>query len=77
MRCEKCQIEDEYIEEGWLRKAVVKLCLLHAAAPELLEALTRLYKETADYIQINNLGDMHHNKSMQDAKAAIAKAEGK
>jgi len=51
-------------------------CLM-AAAPDLLEALKILYEETADYIRINNLGDVHHNCSMQMARAAIAKAEGR
>lgn len=49
---------------------------LIAAAPELLDALRILYEETADYIRINNLGDVHHNRSMQFARDAIAKAEG-
>jgi len=74
MDCTNCCITHTKERGGHL---IIKLCPLHAAAPELLEALTQLYKETADYIQINNLGDTHHNKSMQDAKAAIAKAEGK
>ncbi len=38
---------------------------------ELEEALTLLYKETADYIRINNLGDVHHNLSMQMARDAL------
>jgi hypothetical protein len=49
---------------------------LIAAAPELLAALKALYEETADYIRINYLGDVHHNHSMQMARDAIAKAEG-
>lgn len=48
---------------------------LVAAAPELLDALRMLYEETADYIRINNLGDVHHNHSMQSARDAIAKAK--
>ena len=64
-------------KDGFVYSFAVKTKIAHlwAAAPELLEALTQLYKETADYIQINNLGDIHHNKSMKDARAAIAKAE--
>lgn len=49
---------------------------LIAAAPDLLSALTMLYEETADYIRINHLGDVHHNTSMQAARAAISKATG-
>jgi hypothetical protein len=42
----------------------------------LLAALRLLHDETADYITINNLGDPHHNRSMQMARDAIARAEG-
>lgn len=42
---------------------------------ELIEELDKtravlniLYDETADYIKINNLGDVHHNRSMQLAR---------
>jgi hypothetical protein len=41
---------------------------------DLVAALQVLYEETADYIRINNLGDVHHNRSMQMARAALAKA---
>jgi hypothetical protein len=34
-------------------------------------ALRRLYDETADYIIVNNLGPVHHNKSMQLAREAL------
>lgn len=53
-------------------------CRAHlvAAAPDLLCALRMLYNETADYIRINQLGDVHHNHSMQRARAALAKATG-
>lgn len=50
---------------------------LIAAAPDLLEALRALYQETADYIRLNHLGDEHHNRSMQMARDALAKVEGK
>ena len=50
---------------------------LIAAAPELLDSLRILYEETADYIRINHLGDVHHNRSMQYARDTIAKAESK
>lgn len=38
---------------------------------QLRDALQLLYDETADYIRINNLGDVHHNESMQRARAAL------
>lgn len=37
----------------------------------LREALQRLYNETADYIRINNLGDVHHNQTMKKAEAVL------
>lgn len=47
---------------------------LIAAAPQLAQALRVLYEETADYIQTNNLGPVHHNCSMQLARAALLEA---
>jgi hypothetical protein len=38
---------------------------------QLFDALTILYQETAEYIYINNLGDIHHNRSMQVARDAL------
>ena len=40
-------------------------------AEKLELALRRLYEETADYITINNLGDIHHNQSMRLAREAL------
>jgi hypothetical protein len=40
--------------------------------PTLLAALRLLYEETADYIRLNHLGDVHHNRSMQFARDALA-----
>lgn len=37
----------------------------------LAQALKILYEETADYIRINNLGDVHHNQSMKGAREAL------
>ncbi len=37
----------------------------------LREALQLLYDEIADYIRINNLGDVHHNISMRMARDAL------
>ena len=37
----------------------------------LRAALEHLYLENADYIRRNNLGDVHHNRSMQRAKELL------
>ena len=39
---------------------------------EVEAALRCLYDETADYITINHLGPVHHNRSMQMARDALA-----
>ena len=39
---------------------------------ELERALRTLYEETADYIRIDHLGDVHHNVSMQLARDALS-----
>lgn len=44
------------------------------AQKPLYDALKILYEETADYITINNLGDVHHNRSMQGARDALRAA---
>jgi len=75
MDCDKCQIEDEYIEEGWLRKAVVKFCPLHAAAPELLEALKVVRTALGIREDFAPLGIAISLAPM--IQQAIAKAEGK
>lgn len=49
---------------------------LMSSSPDLYRALKILYEETADYITVNNLGDVHHNRSMQLARAALSKARG-
>lgn len=64
----------------WSSKAnsvTVQMCPVHKFATYLLDSLKILYEETADYIRINNLGDIHHNRSMQYARDMIAKAEGR
>jgi hypothetical protein len=38
---------------------------------KLRYALLLLYEETADYIQINHLGSVHHNQSMKRARAVL------
>ncbi len=40
----------------------------------LRRALQLLYDETADYIRLNKLGDVHHNRSMQLARDALRAA---
>jgi hypothetical protein len=40
-----------------------------------LHALHTLYIETADYIERNKLGNVHHNRSMQAARDVLS-AEG-
>lgn len=37
----------------------------------LRKALQILYDETADYIRVNHLGDIHHNQSMKTARDAL------
>ena len=46
--------------------------LIHFA-PEVLAALKELYLQTANYIKINHLGDVHHNRDMQMARDVLAK----
>lgn len=48
-----------------------ELYLQDALNAKLEEALSMLYEETADYIRVNHLGDMHHNSSMKLARAAL------
>jgi len=60
MECEKCKVEFIYVE----------LCPLHAAAPELLEALKGLMGYYA-----NDLGQLPH--LLKIARLAISRAEDK
>ncbi len=41
-------------------------------ADKALDALHTLYTETADYIERNHLGPVHHNQSMQTARDLLA-----
>ncbi|MCP1173762.1 hypothetical protein [Ralstonia chuxiongensis] len=54
--------------------AAIKLAERDNLVGELVEALQMIYLEQIDYITLNNLGDPHHNQSMQMARAALAKA---
>lgn len=47
---------------------------LRAANDRLRLALQTLYDETADYITVNHLGDVHHNLSMQIAHDTLRSA---
>ncbi len=49
---------------------------LHAAAPDLLEALIAMEREKADYMRLNNLGDPSNETTNKMARAAISKAQG-
>lgn len=48
---------------------------LRGRVRELSLALNLLYQETADYIRVNHLGDVHHNRSMQLARDVLANVE--
>jgi len=72
--------------EHWKRGAgdterLLQIGELRAENVRLAEALKMLYEETVDYIQLNHLGDPHHNRSMQLARAALSapatQSEGK
>lgn len=47
-----------------------------ALAATMREAAKALYEETADYIRINNLGPVHHNRSMQMMRDALERYYG-
>lgn len=43
-----------------------------SAREKVLEsALRGLYDETADYIRVNRLGEVHHNQTMKAARDAL------
>jgi len=88
MDCNKCQIEDEYIEEGWLRKAVVKFCPLHAVAEEMLGALKSILGLIEDNNLVRNISKdddrsyyfrqgLRITRTLAATQEAIARAEGK
>ena len=63
----------EHPEGYWVRYS--DYALLLAQREELRKALQALYGDTASYITVNNLGDVHHNESMKLARAALAKGD--
>jgi len=72
----QCKPDYNHIGKAWL--AIPRTALSAPAMPQgqIREALQRLYDETVDYIRINNLGDVHHNVSMQMARDALAAPSG-
>lgn len=44
--------------------------------PQMLEAIVRIYDVTADYIFVNNLGNVHHNQSMQMLRDILSVVKG-
>ena len=52
---------------------ITKIVMLYERIEELERVLRALYEEQADYIRINHLGAVHHNKTMQDARDVLAK----
>jgi len=54
-----------------VKDLTVKLKEKDKEIKRLREALKLLYDETANYITINKLGTVHHNRSMQLAKEAL------
>ncbi len=57
-------------------KVLATVTFLQGELQRTREALKILYEETADYIRINNLGDVHHNQSMKLARAALTPPTG-
>lgn len=50
-------------------------CLDWVPANRVRAALQKLYDENAEYIRINNLGNIHHNQAMKDARDALNEPE--
>ena len=69
LREQVMKVQREY--DGFAREAGIIFKEHEAREKRLEEALRMLYEETADYIRINHLGDVHHNRSMQLARAAL------
>lgn len=56
--------------KAW-RESNKKRVKLWARYEQAIDALRLLYTENADYIRLNHLGRVHHNVSMQRARAAL------
>lgn len=52
----------------------VDIDMLFQKRRQLRTALLALYNDTAEYITINKLGDVHHNRAMQMARDALKSA---
>lgn len=62
-------VSEEQIAQ--IRKEQARWHSAEADRARLREALRMLYNEQVDYINLNHLGDPHHNRSMQLARAAL------
>lgn len=58
-------------DEAYRQALLTTIEQLRAEKKKLRHALFILYREQRDYIQVNHLGPVHHNKSMQDARDAL------
>lgn len=67
---ERLRKESAFLRE-WGGRCQVEMEKQAARKMELRAALQCIYDETADYIRRNHLGDVHHNLSMQIARAAL------
>jgi len=54
-----------------VQQLTAEVARLREEAQQLRTALRVLYNETANYIEINKLGPVHHNLSMRLARAAL------
>ena len=75
MNYDKTYVEDlrERSKDDRKSKMIVgsEIRVLCSMIDDLHRALKALYDETADYIRINNLGDVHHSQSMKDARSVL------
>lgn len=80
MNCGMCHdcivLTMETAHEAQAAKLRAEIAAKDSETERLRAALQAIYDETADYIRINNLGDVHHNTSMKMARDALAKSTG-
>lgn len=69
-----CRLEAEYAEEGTNGSPAFFMCPLHAAAPDLLEALKEILNSTD--CNLDEQSD-ETSEAMKHAYAVMDKAEGK